>query len=49
MYNKEKEVVTCVDKFTIEHLGRYKKIRLHCYDHVFDRIVTQEDVFNDIR
>ncbi|KAC9897492.1 hypothetical protein E3N88_45115 [Mikania micrantha] len=47
--DKERNVLTTVDEFTVQHLGRDEKIKQHCYDHVFDGNATQEDVFNDTR
>lgn len=49
MSDKEKNVLTSVDEFTVQHLGRDEKIKQHCYDRVFDGSATQEDVFNDTR
>ncbi|XP_023767429.1 kinesin-like protein KIN-14E [Lactuca sativa] len=49
MNDKEKDVLTSVDEFTVQHLGRDEKIKQHCYDRVFDGNATQEDVFNDTR
>lgn len=46
---KERNVLTTIDEFTVQHLGRDDKIKQHCYDHVFDGNATQEDVFNDTR
>nr|XP_043631561.1 kinesin-like protein KIN-14E [Erigeron canadensis]XP_043631562.1 kinesin-like protein KIN-14E [Erigeron canadensis] len=47
--DKERNVLTSVDEFTVQHLGRDDKIKQHCYDRVFDGNATQEDVFNDTR
>ncbi|XP_076954154.1 kinesin-like protein KIN-14E [Bidens hawaiensis] len=47
--DNERNVLTSVDEFTVQHLGRDDKIKQHCYDHVFDGSATQEDVFNDTR
>ncbi|KAI3798704.1 hypothetical protein L1987_33982 [Smallanthus sonchifolius] len=47
--DNERNVLTSVDEFTVQHLGRDEKIKQHCYDHVFDGNATQEDVFNDTR
>ncbi|XP_071735356.1 kinesin-like protein KIN-14E isoform X1 [Rutidosis leptorrhynchoides] len=47
--DKEKSVLTSVDEFTVQHLGRDDKPKQHCYDRVFDGGATQEDVFNDTR
>lgn len=49
MSEKERNVLTSVDEFTVQHLGRDEKIKQHCYDRVFDGNATQEDVFNDTR
>ncbi|KVI08699.1 Band 4.1 domain-containing protein [Cynara cardunculus var. scolymus] len=40
---KERNVLTSVDEFTVQHLGRDEKIKQHCYDRVFDGNATQED------
>ncbi|KAK1410608.1 hypothetical protein QVD17_37145 [Tagetes erecta] len=49
IFDKERNVLTTTDEFTVQHLGRDDKIKQHCYDHVFDGNATQEDVFNDTR
>ncbi|CAH1448059.1 unnamed protein product [Lactuca virosa] len=47
--HKENDVVTCVDEFTVQHVGRDGMIKKHFYDRVFDGSATQKDVFNDTR
>ncbi|XP_042508441.1 kinesin-like protein KIN-14I isoform X2 [Macadamia integrifolia] len=46
---KESNVVTSVDEFTIEHPWKDDKIKQHLYDHVFDATASQEDVFEDTK
>ncbi|KAE8637411.1 hypothetical protein CSA_023388 [Cucumis sativus] len=46
---KEKNVLTSLDEFTVEHLWKDDKLRQHMYDHVFDGTASQEDVFEDTR
>ncbi|KAK2967152.1 hypothetical protein RJ640_026543 [Escallonia rubra] len=46
---KERDVLTSVDEFTVEHLWRDDKTKQHCYDRVFDGNATQDDVFEDTR
>ncbi|KAL7192781.1 hypothetical protein ACSBR2_024575 [Camellia fascicularis] len=45
---KERNVLTSLDEFTVEHQWK-DDIKQHLYDHVFDGIATQEDVFEDTR
>lgn len=49
MSDKERNVLSSVDEFTVQHLGRDEKIKQHCYDRVFDGNATQDDVFDDTR
>ncbi|GJU00458.1 kinesin-like protein KIN-14E [Tanacetum coccineum] len=49
MSDRENKVLTSVDEFTIQHLGRDGKIKQHCYDRVFNGNATQENIFNDTR
>ncbi|KAF8409844.1 hypothetical protein HHK36_002362 [Tetracentron sinense] len=46
---KERNILTSLDEFTVEHPWRDDKIKQHLYDRVFDRGVSQEDVFEDTR
>ncbi|CAL5326626.1 unnamed protein product [Camellia sinensis] len=45
---KERNVLTSLDEFTVEHQWK-DDIKQHLYDHVFDGIAAQEDVFEDTR
>ena len=47
--DKERNVLTNVDEFTVEHLWRDDKPKQHYYDRVFDGSATQEDVFEDTK
>lgn len=44
----EKNVLTCVDEFTVEHLWKDER-KQHMYDRVFDGTSTQEHVFEDTK
>ncbi|KAA8532112.1 hypothetical protein F0562_006746 [Nyssa sinensis] len=46
---KERNVLTSHDEFTVEHLWRDDKTKQHIYDRVFDGNATQDDVFEDTR
>ncbi|KAK6916933.1 MyTH4 domain [Dillenia turbinata] len=46
--DKERNVLTSVDEFTVEHPWRDDK-KQHMYDRVFHNCGTQEDVFEDTR
>lgn len=46
---KERNVLTSLDEFTVEHLWKDDKVKQHIYDRVFDGYATQEDVFKDTR
>ncbi|KAI6700301.1 hypothetical protein NL676_014625 [Syzygium grande] len=46
---KEKDVLTNVDEFTVEHPWKDDKAKQHLYDRVFDGMASQEDVFEDTR
>ncbi|WJX55992.1 Kinesin-like protein KIN-14I [Trifolium repens] len=46
---KERDVVTTVDEFTIEHPWKDDKPKQHLYDRVFNGDATQEEVFEDTR
>ncbi|KAF5751772.1 putative calmodulin binding protein [Tripterygium wilfordii] len=46
---KEKDVLTNIDEFTIEHPWKDDLAKQHTYDCVFDGSATQEDVFEDTR
>ncbi|KAI8031386.1 Kinesin-like protein KIN-14I [Camellia lanceoleosa] len=45
---KERNVLTSLDEFTVEHQWR-DEIKQHLYDRVFDGKATQEDVFEDTK
>jgi len=47
--NKERDSLTTVDEFTVEHPWKDDKSKQHIYDRVFDGDATQEDVFEDTR
>ncbi|XP_051139409.1 kinesin-like protein KIN-14E [Andrographis paniculata] len=47
--DKERNVLTTVDEFTVEHTWRDDKLKQHMYDRVFDGHATQEDVFEDTK
>ncbi|XP_027914172.1 kinesin-like protein KIN-14I isoform X2 [Vigna unguiculata] len=47
--NKERDSLTTVDEFTVEHPWKDDKAKQHIYDRVFDGYSTQEDVFEDTR
>ncbi|KAH7519779.1 hypothetical protein FEM48_Zijuj08G0073400 [Ziziphus jujuba var. spinosa] len=46
---KERDVLTSLDEFTVEHSWKDDKPKQHIYDRVFDGSATQEDVFEDTR
>lgn len=46
---KERNVLTSLDEFTVEHPWKDDKVKQHMYDRVFDGYATQEDVFKDTR
>ncbi|CAK9139640.1 unnamed protein product [Ilex paraguariensis] len=46
---RERNVLTSVDEFTVEHTWRDDKIKQHMYDRVYDGNATQEDVFEDTK
>lgn len=46
---KERDMCTSADEFTVEHPWRDDKRKQHMYDRVFDGNATQEDVFEDTR
>ncbi|XP_062149657.1 kinesin-like protein KIN-14E [Alnus glutinosa] len=46
---KERDVLTSLDEFTVEHPWKDDKAKQHIYDHVFDGSATQKDVFEDTR
>ncbi|XP_028776745.1 kinesin-like protein KIN-14I [Neltuma alba] len=46
---KERDVLTSIDEFTIEHPWKDDKPKQFVYDRVFDDNATQEDVFEDTR
>ncbi|CAK9321347.1 unnamed protein product [Citrullus colocynthis] len=45
----EKNVLTSLDEFTVEHLWKDDKLKQHMYDRVFNGTASQEDVFEDTR
>ncbi|ESW30047.1 hypothetical protein PHAVU_002G120200 [Phaseolus vulgaris] len=47
--NKERDSLTTVDEFTVEHPWKDDKSKQHIYDRVFDGDATQEDIFEDTR
>lgn len=47
--DKERNVLSNVDEFTVEHMWRDDRAKQHIYDRVFDNNATQEDVFEDTR
>ncbi|GAU28076.1 hypothetical protein TSUD_223170 [Trifolium subterraneum] len=47
--DKERDVVTTIDEFTIEHPWKDDKSKQHLYDRVFNGDATQEEVFEDTR
>ncbi|KAJ7953273.1 Kinesin-like calmodulin-binding protein like [Quillaja saponaria] len=49
IFEKERDVLTSIDEFTVEHPWRDDKSKQHIYDRVFDGDATQEDVFEDTR
>ncbi|KAL5752236.1 hypothetical protein ACOSP7_022423 [Xanthoceras sorbifolium] len=44
---KERNVLTSLDEFTVEHSWKDDKAKQHMYDRVFDGYASQEDVFED--
>lgn len=46
---KERDLLTSLDEFTVEHPWKDDKLKQHMYDRVFDGSATQEDVFEDTR
>ncbi|KAK9164816.1 hypothetical protein Scep_000007 [Stephania cephalantha] len=46
---KQRNVLTSVDEFTVEHPWKDDKTKQHLYDHVFDGYASQEDVFEDTK
>lgn len=46
---KEKDTITTLDEFTVEHPWKDDKLKQHTYDRIFDGNATQEDVFEDTR
>ncbi|KAJ8771027.1 hypothetical protein K2173_023352 [Erythroxylum novogranatense] len=49
IYEKERDLLTSSDEFTIEHPWKDDKVKQHTYDRVFDSKAMQEDVFEDTR
>lgn len=47
--SKERDSLTTVDEFTVEHPWKDDKPKQHIYDRVFDGDATQEDIFEDTR
>lgn len=46
---KERDVLTSLDEFTVEHPWKDDKPKQHMYDRVFDGNATQDDVFEDTK
>ncbi|KAH1150981.1 hypothetical protein GYH30_044801 [Glycine max] len=46
---KEREVLTAVDEFTVEYPWKDEKLKQYIYDRVFDANATQESVFEDTK
>lgn len=46
---KEREAITTLDEFTVEHSWRDDKLKQHTYDRIFDGKASQDDVFEDTR
>lgn len=46
---KEKDVLTFVDEFTVEHPWKDDKQKQHIYDRVFNCDITQQEVFEDTK
>lgn len=46
---KERNMLTSLDEFTVEHPWKDDKPKQHMYDRVFDGTANQEDVFEDTR
>ncbi|KAI5438450.1 kinesin-like protein KIN-14I isoform X1 [Lathyrus oleraceus] len=46
---KERDALSAVDEFTIEHPWKDDKAKQHIYDRVFNCDASQEDVFEDTR
>lgn len=49
MAEKQRQVVTSSDEFTVEHPGKDDKTKQYIYDRVFDANASQEDVFEDTK
>ncbi|GLT82481.1 hypothetical protein SLE2022_008470 [Rubroshorea leprosula] len=47
--DKQRQVLTSLDEFTVEHPWKDDKAKQYVYDRVFDSNATQEDVFEDTR
>ncbi|KAF8049664.1 hypothetical protein N665_2159s0015 [Sinapis alba] len=45
----EKQMLTSVDEFTVEHPWKDDKRKQHIYDRVFDMRASQDDVFEDTK
>uniref|UniRef100_M4ESM1 Kinesin motor domain-containing protein n=1 Tax=Brassica campestris TaxID=3711 RepID=M4ESM1_BRACM len=46
---REKQMLTSVDEFTVEHPWKDDKRKQHIYDRVFDMLASQDDVFEDTK
>ncbi|KAJ4873354.1 Kinesin-like calmodulin-binding protein [Raphanus sativus] len=46
---EEKQMLTSVDEFTVEHPWKDEKRKQHMYDRVFDMRASQDDVFEDTK
>ncbi|XP_044509281.1 kinesin-like protein KIN-14E isoform X1 [Mangifera indica] len=49
LVEKERNVLSSLDEFTVEHPWKDDKAKQHMYDRVFDGYATQDDVFEDTR
>ncbi|KAG7535866.1 FERM N-terminal [Arabidopsis thaliana x Arabidopsis arenosa] len=46
---REKQMLTTVDEFTVEHPWKDDKRKQHIYDRVFDMRASQDDIFEDTK
>ncbi|CAL1409991.1 unnamed protein product [Linum trigynum] len=46
---RERQIVSSTDEFTVEHPWKDDKAKQHLYDRVFDGSASQEDIFEDTR
>ncbi|KAJ0988105.1 hypothetical protein J5N97_006461 [Dioscorea zingiberensis] len=45
----ERNIVSSLDEFTVEHPSKDDKSKQHIYDRVFDQTATQDEVFEDTK